>query len=116
LRRLSTAGNDLLGLAAIDCDTALFHFRKHIPEVDWRSRREVSAACPDYKFIADITNAVKHGSFRILPDYSHEILPRLAPPRLSKSSFNTFTSQALRSMDLAWLRGIEFRFVGRSAP
>ena len=58
LRRVSTAGNDLLGLAAIDCVTALFHFREHIPEADRLTSREVSAECPDNKFVADEKNAV----------------------------------------------------------
>lgn len=60
--RLSGAmGDQKLPIAATDCAAALFHFREHIPAEHRLSRSSISSRCPDYKLIADVTNAVKHG-------------------------------------------------------
>jgi hypothetical protein len=61
LRLAGVMGNDELALATTDCAAALFHFREHIPAPHSMSRKDVSSQCPDYKLIADVTNAVKHG-------------------------------------------------------
>lgn len=62
LRKSRVVGNDRLVIAAIECATALFHFREHIPDADKKSRSNVEADCPDYRLVADVSNASKHGS------------------------------------------------------
>lgn len=61
LRLSGAMGDQKLPIAATDCAAALFHFREHIPAEHRLSRNGVSSRCPDYKLIADVTNAVKHG-------------------------------------------------------
>lgn len=61
LRLSGAMGDKKLPIAATDCAAALFHFREHIPAEHKLSRNAVSSRCPDYKLIADVTNAVKHG-------------------------------------------------------
>lgn len=61
LRLSGAMGDQKLPIAATDCAAALFHFREHIPAEHRRSRSSISSRCPDYKLIADVTNAVKHG-------------------------------------------------------
>jgi len=67
LRLAGVMGNQELALAGTDCAAALFHFREHIPAAHRLSRKDVSAQCPDYKLIADVTNAVKHGAITRTP-------------------------------------------------
>jgi hypothetical protein len=39
---------------------ALFHFREHLPRQYAKTRPQVVADCPDYRLVADVTNATKH--------------------------------------------------------
>jgi len=56
-----TSGRSQHMRAALDLATHLFHFREHLPEEHALSRMQVSTACPDYRLIADVANALKHG-------------------------------------------------------
>lgn len=67
LRLSGGMGDQKLPVAATDCAAVLFHFREHIPAEQRLSRNAVSSQCPDYKLIADVTNAVKHGEITRLP-------------------------------------------------
>lgn len=53
-------GNYALALAATSCASVLYHFREYIPKEHRPTRKEVSEECPEYKLIADVTNAMKH--------------------------------------------------------
>jgi hypothetical protein len=54
------SGRDQHLRAAIGLATALFHIREHLPAQLAKSRRDIEAACPDYRLIADVANATKH--------------------------------------------------------
>lgn len=45
---------------AIEFATALFHFREHLPDANKATRTQIEQKCPDYRLIADVTNAAKH--------------------------------------------------------
>jgi hypothetical protein len=51
--------NDLR--TAINLSTSLFHLREHIPLANRKNRQYYINLCEDYKLIADIANASKHG-------------------------------------------------------
>ena len=44
---------------AIQCASVLFHFREHLTAPNKMTWREVYAACPDYRLIANIANTTK---------------------------------------------------------
>lgn len=67
LRHSGVMGNDELALALTDCAAALYHFREHFPKPHMLSRKAASLQCPDYKLIADVTNAIKHRNIDKLP-------------------------------------------------
>jgi hypothetical protein len=46
--------------AALEAAAALFHFREHIPVPHKKERKQVVVECPDYRLVADVTNAAKH--------------------------------------------------------
>lgn len=54
------SGRDQHTRTAIELAAALFHFREHLPPAEARSRARVTAECPTYRLIADVTNAAKH--------------------------------------------------------
>jgi hypothetical protein len=56
------AGRNRLLRAAVEAATALFHFREHLPADLARARSQAVLECPDYRLIADVTNAAKHGA------------------------------------------------------
>lgn len=45
---------------AVQCASVLFHFREHLSAPNNMTWREVYAACPDYRLIANIANTAKH--------------------------------------------------------
>lgn len=51
--------NDLR--TAINLSTSLFHLREHIPVNHRKNRQHYIDICEDYKLLADIVNASKHG-------------------------------------------------------
>jgi glyoxylase-like metal-dependent hydrolase (beta-lactamase superfamily II) len=55
-----TAGRCHQTRTALDAAAALFHFREHLPQRYKKTRAEVAADCPDYRLVADVTNATKH--------------------------------------------------------
>jgi hypothetical protein len=61
-RQHHAAGRSQHLRAAIDVATQLFHLREHLPTGHACSRKVVTAACPDYRLLADVVNAAKHGS------------------------------------------------------
>ena len=56
----NTAGRSHQTRTALDAAAALFHFREHLPQRYKKTRAEVVADCPDYRLVADVTNATKH--------------------------------------------------------
>ncbi len=54
------SGGDRHTRAALEAATALFHFREHIPVQHKKNRKQVVVECPDYRLVADVTNAAKH--------------------------------------------------------
>lgn len=50
-----------LGLEAAK---ALYHFREHLPPSHAKERDEIVKVCPDYKLLADVVDAAKHGTLQ----------------------------------------------------
>jgi len=45
---------------ALSSATSLFHFREHLPKSIQKTKAETITLCPEYRYIADITNIAKH--------------------------------------------------------
>ena len=45
---------------ALSSATSLFHFREHLPDSIRKTKAETITLCPEYRYIADITNIAKH--------------------------------------------------------
>jgi hypothetical protein len=58
--RRNDSGRNVRLRTTIDAATALFHFREHLPAEHQKSRKAVTAGCPDYRLVADVANAAKH--------------------------------------------------------
>ena len=61
-RQDTTSGRNRHLSSALELATTLYHFREHLPQNIRLSRGAVETACPEYRLIADVTNASKHGS------------------------------------------------------
>lgn len=60
IRLDGVVGDQRLALAATDCVSAVFYFHEQMPEQHKLRREEISAECPDFKLISDISNIIKH--------------------------------------------------------
>jgi len=60
IRDGNTSGRNRHTRAALEAAAALFHFREHIPVTHKKTRKQVVVECPDYRLVADVTNAAKH--------------------------------------------------------
>lgn len=59
-RDAKAAGRSQHMRAALSTAAALYHFREHLPAEHRKSRGAVSAVCPEYRLLADVTTAAKH--------------------------------------------------------
>jgi len=59
-REAETSGRFRHLRTAVQCASVLFHFREHLTAPNKMTWREVYAACPDYRLIANIANTTKH--------------------------------------------------------
>jgi len=60
LKEQNHIGDGELRRIVIECATALFHFREHLPTAQCLTRKHYEEYCPDYGLLADIANASKH--------------------------------------------------------
>jgi hypothetical protein len=60
IRDGNTSGRNRHTRTALEAAIALFHFREHLPSEHAKTRAQVVAECPDYRLVADVTNATKH--------------------------------------------------------
>lgn len=60
LKEQNQIGDGELRRIVIECATALFHFREHLPTAQCLTRKYYEQYCPDYGLLADIANASKH--------------------------------------------------------
>lgn len=56
----NSVGNGELRRLMLECASALFHFREHLPPHERRTRSLYATHCPDYGLVGDIANAYKH--------------------------------------------------------
>lgn len=56
----NSVGNGELRRLMLECASALFHFREHLPAHEKRTRKSYTTHCPDYGLVGDIANAFKH--------------------------------------------------------
>lgn len=56
----NSVGNGELRRLMLECASALFHFREHLPAHEIRTRKFYATHCPDYGLVGDIANAFKH--------------------------------------------------------
>jgi len=59
-REAETSGRYRHLRTAVQCASVLYHFREHLTAPNTMKWREVYAACPDYRLIANIANTSKH--------------------------------------------------------
>ena len=60
LKEQNHIGDGELRSIVIECATALFHFREHLPTAQCLTRKYYEEYCPDYGLLGDIANASKH--------------------------------------------------------
>jgi len=60
IRDENTSGRNQHTRAALEASAALYHFREHLPSQYAKTRAQVVVGCPEYRLVADVTNATKH--------------------------------------------------------
>lgn len=63
-READTSGRFRHLRTAVQCASVLYHFREHLAAPNRMTWREVYAACPDYRLIANIANTTKHHTLK----------------------------------------------------